>query len=183
MATGSSQIAVAQLALQGGALFGNRKKRILANGAQAPAVVTAVDQQKILGVPVGQRESYKFDLTLMVRPQNEPPFEARVSRYYYKDAQPGTGMSFIVRYDPNDRTHVEIDDSLSLAAGSTVQDRRRDRDELVAKILHGEPNPSGKPYVTAAVAEEVRRVAALREHGDLTEDEFQAQIAELFASS
>jgi hypothetical protein len=90
-------------------MFGSKKTRILADGEKALAIVTAVDYAKVAGMTIARNYNYKLDLTLMVRPDDEAPFEAHVADYFSQYSQPSVGAQFWVRYDPEDRTHVEID--------------------------------------------------------------------------
>lgn len=89
-------------------MFGN-KKNVLSQGAQAIAVVTNVEYAKVMGMTVARNYNYKLELTLMVRPDNEAPFEAHVSGYFAQFSQPSVGDQFWVRYDPQDHTKIEID--------------------------------------------------------------------------
>src|SRR5579864_6430229 len=89
-------------------MFGN-KKHTLTQGAQAIAVVTDVGYATVMGMTVARNYNYKLELTLMVRPDNEAPFEAHVSGYFAQFSQPSVGDQFWVRYDPQDHSKVEID--------------------------------------------------------------------------
>jgi hypothetical protein len=90
-------------------MFGGSKKKLLSDGAQAVAAVTNVEYATTLGMNVAQNYNYKLDLTLLVRPENDAPFEAHVKDYFSQFAQPNVGDQFWVRYDPDDKTRVEID--------------------------------------------------------------------------
>ena len=90
-------------------MFGFKKRHVLGNGAQALAVVTDVNYAKVAGMAVASNYNYKLTLTLMVRPDDDAPFEARVSGYFSQYAQPTVGEQFWVRYDPDDRLKVVID--------------------------------------------------------------------------
>jgi hypothetical protein len=90
-------------------MFGLKKRHILSDGEQAVAVVTDVNYAKVAGMAVASNYNYKLALTLMVRPDHEAPFEARVSGYFSQYAQPSVGEQFWVRYDPHDRSKVVID--------------------------------------------------------------------------
>ena len=91
-------------------MLGSKKRHVLTDGAQAIAVVTNVEYAKVLGgMTVARNYNYKLDLTLMVRPDNEAPFEAHVSGYFAQFSQPSVGDQFWVRYDPQDHKTVEID--------------------------------------------------------------------------
>jgi hypothetical protein len=82
---------------------------MLSDGAQALAVVTDVNYAKVAGMAVASNYNYKLALTLMVRPDNEAPFEARVAGYFSQYAQPSVGEQFWVRYDAHDHSRVMID--------------------------------------------------------------------------
>jgi hypothetical protein len=102
-------------------MFGSKKKHILAEGAQALAVVTKVDYAKVAGMTIAQNYNYKLDLTLMVRPDQGAPFEAHTSDYFSQFAQPSIGAQFWVRYDPDDQSRVEIDQARIAADNAQVQ--------------------------------------------------------------
>ena len=92
-------------------MLGSKKRHLATEGAQALAVVTDVNYAKVMGMTVARNYNYKLDVTLMVRPDNEAPFEAHVSGYFAQFAQPSVGDQMYVRYDPNDLTQVEIDEA------------------------------------------------------------------------
>ncbi len=73
------------------------------------AVVTSVDYAKVAGMTIARNWNYKLDVTLMVRPDNETPFEAHVSEYFSQYAQPSIGDQLWVRYNPDEHSHVAID--------------------------------------------------------------------------
>jgi hypothetical protein len=103
-------------------LGSKKKKHILAEGAQAMAVVTKVDYAKVLGgMTIQRNDNYKLELTLMVRPDNGTPFEASVSAYFTQFSQPSIGDQFWVRYDPEDQTRVEIDTAKIAADNAAVE--------------------------------------------------------------
>jgi hypothetical protein len=103
-------------------MFGSKKKHILDDGAQALAVVTNVDYAKVLGgMTVARNYNYKLDLALMVRPDNDAPFEAHVQGYFSQFAQPSVGDQMWVRYDPDDHTNVEIDTAKIAADNAAVE--------------------------------------------------------------
>ena len=92
-------------------MLGFGKKHVLTEGTQAMAVVTSVDYAHVLGLDIARNYNYKLDLTLMVRPENDTPFEARIAGYFSQFAQPSVGDQLWVRYDPDDKSHVEIDEA------------------------------------------------------------------------
>lgn len=105
-------------------MFGSKKRHILEDGASAIAVVTNVEYAKLLGaMTVARNYNYKLDLTLMIRPDNETPFEAHISDYFSQYSQPSVGDQFWVRYDPEDRTKVEIDTAKIAEANAAFEAR------------------------------------------------------------
>jgi hypothetical protein len=91
-------------------MLGSKKRHILTEGAQAIGVVTNVGYAKLFGgMTIQQNDQYKLELTLMVRPDDATPFEAKVAGYFAQYAQPSTGDQFWVRYDPSDKSRIEID--------------------------------------------------------------------------
>jgi len=102
-------------------MLGSKKKHILTEGAQAMAVVTAVDYAKVAGMTIARNYNYKLDLTLMVRPDNDSPFEAHVADYFSQYSQPSIGDQFWVRYDPDDKSKVEIDTAKIAAANEAFE--------------------------------------------------------------
>ena len=103
-------------------MFGPKKRHILTDGEQALAVVTNVEYAKVLGgMTVARNYNYKLDVALMVRPDNGAPFEAQVSAYFSTYAQPSVGDQLWVRYDPEDLTHVEIDQAKIDADNAAAQ--------------------------------------------------------------
>jgi hypothetical protein len=85
------------------------KRRTLSDGVEAMAVVTHVTYATVLGMAEKRNFEDKLDLTLMVRPDAEAPFEAHVKAYFAPYNQPTVGDQFWVRYDPNNKKHVVID--------------------------------------------------------------------------
>ena len=90
-------------------MLGSKKRHLMTDGAQAIAVVTDVGYASVMGMNVARNYNYRLELTLMVRPDNEAPFEAHVSGYFAQFSQPTVGDQFWVRYDPQDHGRVEID--------------------------------------------------------------------------
>ena len=102
-------------------MLGSKKHNVLKDGAQALAVVTNVEYAKVMGMTVARNYNYKLELTLMVRPENETPFEAHVSGYFAQYSQPGVGDQFWVRYDAQDHSKVEIDQAKIAADNAAVE--------------------------------------------------------------
>lgn len=102
-------------------MFGSKRRHVLSDGARALAVVTHVNCAKVAGMAVASNYNYKLALTLMVRPDNEAPFEARVSGYFSQYAQPSVGDQFWVRYDPHDHSKVVIDKARIASDNATFE--------------------------------------------------------------
>lgn len=102
-------------------MLGSKKKHILTEGAQAMAVVTAVNYAKVAGMTIARNYNYKLDLTLMVRPDNDTAFESHVSDYFSQYSQPSIGDQFWVRYDPDDKSKVEIDTAKIAASNAAFE--------------------------------------------------------------
>lgn len=85
-------------------MFGNKKKKILENGAQARAIVVDVADT---GITVNNNP--RVALTLQVQPEGQPPFEAKKKVTVSRVAIPSIGDSYFVRYDPSDPSEVEFD--------------------------------------------------------------------------
>jgi hypothetical protein len=85
-------------------LFGGKKKKILADGIQARAVVINVQDT---GMTINDNPRVK--LTLQVQPEGEVPFEATKKTTVSRVSIPRIGDEFIVRYDPSDPGDVEFD--------------------------------------------------------------------------
>ncbi|HEX4521364.1 MAG TPA: hypothetical protein VH063_17455 [Gaiellaceae bacterium] len=102
-------------------MLGLGKDHVLTSGVQAAAVVTAVDYAHVLGMEIAQNYNYKLDLTLIVRPENEAPFEAHIKGYFSQFAQPCIGDQMWVRYDPKDTTHVEVDEARIAADNAAAE--------------------------------------------------------------
>jgi hypothetical protein len=97
-------------------LFGSKKKKILESGVQARALITNVEDT---GVTINNEPRVK--LTLQVQPEGEVPFEAAKKTLVSRLSIPSVGDTLWVRYDPADRSHVEIDNSNTGAAQPSAQ--------------------------------------------------------------
>ncbi len=103
-------------------MLGSKKRHILTDGVQAIAVVIDVEYAKVLGtMTIARNYNYKLDLSLMVRPDSAAPFEAHISGYFPQFGQPSVGDQLYVRYDPQDPTHVEIDEQRIEADNTAAQ--------------------------------------------------------------
>lgn len=97
-------------------MFGGKKKKLLAEGAQARAVVLGVQDT---GVTINENPRVK--LTLQVQPDGGAPFEATKTLTVSRVAIPRPGDSFIVRFDPADPSRVEFDAAAAAAADAAAQ--------------------------------------------------------------
>jgi len=103
-------------------MLGSKKRQVLTDGSSAMAVTTHVEYAKVLGgMTVQRNDQYKLQLTVMVRPENDAPFEAKVSGYFPQYAQPSTGDQFWVRYDPSDHSKIEIDTARIAVANAAYE--------------------------------------------------------------
>jgi hypothetical protein len=82
-----------------------------------------VNYAKVAGMAVASNYNYKLAVTLMVRPDDEAPFEARISAYFSQYSQPKVGEQFWVRYDPQNRSKVEIDTARIAADNAAFEAR------------------------------------------------------------
>jgi hypothetical protein len=85
-------------------MFGNKKKKILSEGAQARAIVINVADT---GMTVNDNPRVK--LTLQVQPEGQPPFEVTKKQTVSRVAIPSIGDEMLVRYDPAKPDDVEFD--------------------------------------------------------------------------
>jgi hypothetical protein len=85
-------------------LFGGKKKKVLAEGAQARAVVLSVQDT---GMTIN--DNPRVQLTLQVSPEGEIPFQVTKKKTVSRVSIPRPGDEFIVRYDPADHNTVEFD--------------------------------------------------------------------------
>ncbi len=151
-------------------MFGRKKKDILANGIQARATITNVQDT---GMTINDNPRVK--LTLQVTPDGEMPFEATKKLTVSRIAIPRIGDSMWVRYDPADPGAIEFDEAKSVevsaaptpaiainpggvtaSGGATVIDARNVpglRDELLKAVADAQSgNPAGPAEMQAAIA-------------------------------
>jgi len=147
-------------------------------------------------------------VTLNVEPEGQPAFEATVHQAF-SGATPVDGWQVKVIYDPDDHSKIAIEEGQIFPPG--VSHDRLERgaalrgeavaaaksgnmaefvEEMKAKAARGEIEVQGTPLVTAAggapqpeIADELTKLADLRDRGALTEAEFDAQKAKLLAAS
>jgi hypothetical protein len=97
-------------------LFGGKKKRILAEGTQARAFVTGVEDT---GMTINDNPRVK--LTLQVQPEGQMPFEATKKTTVSRVAVPRIGDQFMVRYDAADPDSVEFDAAAAQEANADAE--------------------------------------------------------------
>src|SRR5438270_8345800 len=97
-------------------MFGGKKKKLLAEGTQARAVVLGV---RDTGVTINENPRVK--LTLQVQPDGGAPFEAEKTMTVSRVAIPRPGDGFLVRYDPADPSRIEIDAAAASEANAAAQ--------------------------------------------------------------
>jgi hypothetical protein len=97
-------------------MFGNKKKKILADGISARAVVINVADT---GMTVNDNPRVK--LTLQVQPEGDAPFEATKKVTVSRVAIPSVGDSYYVRYDPANPSEVEFDQEKMQAANAAAR--------------------------------------------------------------
>jgi hypothetical protein len=160
-------------------VFGRKKKDILANGIQARATITNVQDT---GMTVNDNPRVK--LTLQVTPDGDMPFEATKKVTVSRIAIPRIGDSMWVRYDPADPSAIEFDEAknadagaasrsaisispggVSVTGGATVIDARNVpglRDELLKAVADTQSgNPAGQAEMQAAIAKAMSADSAL----------------------
>jgi hypothetical protein len=129
-------------------------------------------------------------LRLRVEPDGEPPFETTVKQVFndsYGWQVPREGYSVGVIYDPGDHSKLVIDmDAMPVAPGV-------DRDEAIARheramARMNDMMAESSPQIPATspppdVADELTKLADLRDRGVLTDAEFEAQKAKILSAS
>jgi len=85
-------------------VFGGKKKKLLAEGIQAQAVVINVQDT---GMTINDNPRVK--LTFQVQPEGGAPFEAAKKVTVSRVSIPRVGDKYIVRYDPADTSNIEFD--------------------------------------------------------------------------
>jgi Short C-terminal domain len=156
-------------------VFGKKKKEILANGIQARATITNVQDT---GMMINNNPRVK--LTLQVTPDGDVPFEATKKVTVSRIAIPRIGDSLWVRYDPADPSAIEFDEAknaeassaiainpgaVSVTGGATVIDARNVpglRDEFLRAVADTQSgNPAGQAEMQDAIAKAMSAGTAL----------------------
>jgi hypothetical protein len=97
-------------------LFGGKKKKILAEGTQARAVVVNVQDT---GITVNDNPRVK--LTLQVQPEGQMPFEVTKKQTVSRVSIPRIGDEYIVRFDPAKPEDVEFDSAAVAQVNAAAQ--------------------------------------------------------------
>jgi hypothetical protein len=97
-------------------LFGGKKKKILAQGTQARAIVINVQDT---GITVNDNPRVK--LTLQVQPEGQVPFEVTKKTTVSRVSVPRIGDEYLVRFDPSDPSEVEFDTSAARDANAAAE--------------------------------------------------------------
>jgi len=151
-----------------------------------------------MNVPAGAPNSLKIHckLQLRVEPEGAPPFETEAHHVFTQQA-PWEGCSVAVIYDPSKPSDLVIDESQGFGRGNAGMaafgpgeasgGKRTDRlDALLAAAqsaqsgrFGGPQPPQDPPSGPNNVADQLTKLADLRDRGILSETEFQAQKARL----
>jgi hypothetical protein len=103
-------------------VFGSKKKDILANGIQARATITNVQDT---GTTIN--DNPRVALTLQVQAEGDQAFEVTKKTLVSRVRVPRVGDTMWVRFDPADRSRVEFDtartDEVNAAARAAVADQ------------------------------------------------------------
>jgi hypothetical protein len=148
-------------------------------------------------------------VTLNVQPDDEPAFEATLHQAF-SGASPMDGWQVKVIFDPADHSKIAIQEDQIFPPGISHDRLERGAEirseaiaaansgnmaefveQMKAKAMRGELNVQGTPLVISAagvpakpdVADQLTKLADLRDRGVLTDDEFAAQKAKLLAAS
>jgi Short C-terminal domain len=171
-------------------LLGDTRKleaKLRERGRRAPATVleSSVSATISDGSNLAMSVQAVCKLRLRVEPPGETPFEAEIKQRFGQFAIPAPGIRVDVLYDPDDRGKLVVD-SASVGAvqaegvpvAQLMQRAMADpagfRDEMLGQAGPG-PEPAD-PLV------QLERLAALRQRGVLTNEEFEAQKKRLLGS-
>jgi Short C-terminal domain len=120
-----------------------------------------------------------WELVLRVMPEGGPPFDATVREAFRAGGRPTLDDQIKVLYDPQDHGKVVIDHT-PMTDAERMDRRRRAVEKAVAEGHAPAASPFGKAPAPGSdpgvnVADELGKLAALRDRGVLTELEFQTQ--------
>jgi hypothetical protein len=175
-------------------MFGSNRalEKRLRNGAGKAARAVIVDARKghwessTGGSQAQLVNSAKvtWALTLRVTPEGEPPFDATLSEAFRAGGRPTIDDEIKVLYDPRDHSKVVIDHT-PMTDAERVERRRRAVEKALAEghvpaasPFSRAPAPASHPTVN--VADELEKLAALRDRGVLTDLEFETQKGKIF---
>jgi Short C-terminal domain len=176
-------------------LTGNTRKleaELSERGRRAPAeVLDTVVSGSISTGELAMQTKAICKLRLRIEPPGEAPFEADVKQQFGQFAIPTPGMRVEALYDPEDRDKIVVatDSPAGTAVPTTVIDLRsgaggaqvgdivqramadptKFREEMLAQQASTAPAAGGDSLA------QLERLAALRQSGALTEEEFEAQ--------
>lgn len=130
-----------------------------------------------------------WTLTLRVTPDDEPPFEATVKERFHVGSRPISGP-YNVLYDPQDHSKVVIVHTPPMSEAERMERQRRLLEKAAAAQQQAQvafaSHPSGAPapasHPAGSVADELEKLAGLRDRGVLTEAEFETQKGKLLGS-
>lgn len=170
-------------------MFGNDRalEKRLRKGAGKTARAMIVDAKKGHWVSsTGGNESQlansakvTWTLTLRVTPDGEPPFDATVKEAFRAGGRPTINDDIKVLYDPQDHSKVVIDHT-PMTDAERMERRRRAAEKALAQGHTASASPFSRASAPAShpavnVADELEKLATLRDRGVLTELEFETQ--------
>jgi Short C-terminal domain len=179
-------------------MFGNNRsleKRLRQGGGKA-AKAMLIDAKKGHWVSssggsqaqLAASATVNWTLTLRVTPDDEPPFEATVKERFRVGSRPISGP-YNVLYDPQDHSKVVITHAQPMSEAERMERQRRLLEKAAAARQQGQAasaSPSDgtlapASHPAASVADELGKLAALRDRGVLTEAEFETQKGKLLS--
>jgi hypothetical protein len=169
-------------------------------GKPARAMITAAKSGKKLKADPNQ---IVWKVTLHVTPDDAGPFDAVLQLpYSARGGGPSLGSLIGVVYDPHNHSKLAVDPNADTASWGQVQAGMMQH--IVDQAMHrpgtsvfaggqwiGGNSPVAQPAAAAAppaaapsggLADELERLATLRDQGTLTDAEFQAQKAKLLGT-
>jgi hypothetical protein len=179
-------------------MFGN-KKRLTENlserdGTEAWATVVQSDPTggNLAGANVQRRNRA---MKVKIEPEGQQPFEVAFHQTFEHTTWPGGGQRVKVIYDPNDHSKVAIlEDQPYLMPGQSpeqAKSREAKLAELRAAAKNGtlaahteqvQAESKAQPNATASIADELAKLADLRDRGVLDDAEFEVQKAKLLSA-
>lgn len=167
--------------------------------AEQSAVSVTVGNPNLVG-----NTEVRWKLHLRVTPEGEPPFDVGVTTLLPQLTRPRAGMRLPVVYDPRDRSRVEVDHRPADTASAAIDAMTAARPDLQGAQVMGMPmadvirqaiaDPAGfraemmrrgaeaqqqaytaTPPRSDDPVDRLERLAALKDRGLLTDEEFQQQ--------